>query len=337
MVEFVEAACPVQALGDRVDGVVVGLGHPGFDLGEAPPVVVDEFTVALLQALEPESVGGEDGDVPGQVAELLERTEVVAEAVGDRPGVEADVRGDRRQDVVAGEEERVLADEGRVTEGVPGRPHRREPPGLERQGRPVLESEDRVGQVRHLQGEGVPSGLLAIAGRAVAVAGRAVAVLGRPAHLEALDLVPPLFGHPVGAGDVEVGIRAGAEVDRPGGEALDRTEVLAMDGEPHLRVGLEEGGDESDVVPVVVGDGDAVDVADGEADPRQRRGEGPELVPSVPARVDEGDAGAVGDRVAVGEDERIVRNGDRNRPDPLGDLFDGGEDAVLPTRATAGG
>src|SRR5699024_10836850 len=51
-------------------------------------------------------------------------------------------------------------------------------------------------------------------------------------HLQTLDLGPAVLGDAVGAGDVEVGIDAGAEVDGVGEEALDRAQILTVHGDP---------------------------------------------------------------------------------------------------------
>src|SRR5699024_12240935 len=91
-----------------------------------------------------------------------------------------------------------------------------------------------------------------------------------------------------------------------------------------------------EVLAVIAGRRDCGDVGAREAEVAQRRGECLVLALAVPAGVDEDDAGAVGDGVAVGKDERIVRNRDRNGPDPFGDLLDRGQDPIPPRRRLPG-
>ena len=323
VVQALEAARPMQARRDRVDAVVVGGLHPRADLAEALVVVFDEFDLAVVESGEAEAVRRQNGHVLVELADLLQRAQVVAEAVRDRAGIETDVRGDRRQHVVSGEEQFVLvADEHRVSVGVPRRPHGRHSTVLEREFGAVVEDMDVLGQLAH---------------RLFVQVHRVVL---RPAlarsDLEALDFGPAVFGDSVDAGDIEVRIDAGAEVDGIGVEAFDRAQVLAVHRDPRIRILREQRGSEPDVVAVVMGDRETVDIGNLEAEIGQRRGERQVLVLAVPARVDEDDTSAVGDGIAIGVDEGVVRDRDRKGPDSLGDFFHRRQDAILPCRRLLG-
>ena len=206
--------------------------------------------------------------------------------------------------------------------GVSGRPHSCHSALVEREFGAVVEDVDVLRQSTHG---------LSVQAHRVALA----SALAR-SDLQAFDFGPPVLGDSVGAGDVEVGVDAGAEVDGVGVETFDRAQVLAVHGDPGVGVLREQCGHEPDVVAVIVGDCDAVDIGDGEAEVVQRRAQRQVLILAVPARVDEDDAGTVGDGVAVGVDEWVVRDRDRQGPDSLGDLFDRRQDAVLPRRRLLG-
>src|SRR5699024_5734945 len=208
-VQAVESARPVQTLRDRIDAVVVGGGHAGADLVEALPVVLDELGPAIVESGEAESVGGQHGHVLRQLADLVQRAQIVAEAVRDRSAVEPDVRGEGRLHVVTGAQQIVVGtDERRMPVGVAGRPHGRDRALVHGQPHTIVEDVDRLRQSAHR----------------LPVEARRPAPLSGSARvgLQALDLGPAVLGDSVGAGDVEVGVDAGAEVDGVGEEALDR-------------------------------------------------------------------------------------------------------------------
>ncbi len=108
-------AVPLHALGELPGGE--GLGEEGEEAGQTALVVVEQRPYAAGGVGEGVLVGREDLG-GGEPADPLQGVEVVAEGIGDRRVVgvlvQADVRGDLRQQVVAAEQPPVAGQPRRV-------------------------------------------------------------------------------------------------------------------------------------------------------------------------------------------------------------------------------
>ncbi len=244
-----------------------------------------------------------------QAADAFEGVEVVAEGVGDAGVlgrlVEADVRGDPGQQVVAGEEAAVAGEVRRVlflqvqadvAGGVAGGPDRPQPAS---------------GEGEQLGGDDLP------VGDGGAQSGQGPHPAARAGGAQRCDV---LLG---GSGGGEFR----AHVVEPhaglgGAGAYDDLGVGGVHGDP--RAGrLADPAGQAVVVGVVVGDDDAVDVGDRDAECGEAGDEGVPGLGVVPAGVDE-DRAAVGvEDVDEGVSEGVVGDGHLDPPHAsavIGDL-----------------
>ncbi len=237
-----------------------------------------------LHMLKPGYVSPVRGkDAPhAQLAHRAQRAEEVAERVLARPRVEADVRRDVRQHMVAGEQHAVvLVIERRVEVGVTRGPHHAQAAVAEVNEVPVidlLDAAEAIDPAAHPE--------------------------PRVAHL-AVDV----RGHAVPREPLERGV----DELRPAGPEPARVIRLGAVHDDLRARGLERPG-HADVVRMHVRDEDAADVRHGDAGIRERGAKGALALLGVKARVDERPAARSLDEVRVDDPQR-EREGKGDEPD----------------------